>query len=201
MSWIALPSDDALRSLASQIVTRPEYARFRPVEWDLEALRSLDRWLRNLGPWENGALLGGLMLVLALLLFHIVWSLNAISRTPVREAPPPKGAGATALDAQARRLAEQGHFLDAAHQMQLACIDRLLRDGILELHRHDPNRTLRRRLASTAMSEDLKARFVGLLGRLERRWFRDPRPDASDRNLYEEWRSLHERIAAAGNSR
>jgi hypothetical protein len=205
MSWTELPSDDALRSLASEILARAQYAKFRPFRWAhpfLETLDSLHSWVEHLGALQYAALLGGLVLLLAVLVFHIVWSFRAASRATTKgENRRPKQAETTGLDAAADRLAAQGQYLDAAHQMQLACIDRLLREGILELHRHDPNRTLRRRLIATAMSEELKATFVSLLARFERRWFRDQRTDASDRDLYEEWRSLHERIASAAQVR
>ncbi|GEM_PF-3252550 len=203
MSSIDLPSDDALRSLASQILARPEYAKFRPFDevWWLHlksAVLRLQSWVANLDPWLYATILGGLVFLLALLIFHIVWSLRAAlgaaSNVPHRAA----NTHATALDVQARRLAEEGYFLDAAHQMHLACIDRLLREGVFELHRHDPNRTLRRRLKATSMREDLKTAFISLLERLERRWFRDHTEDPSDRELYDEWRDLHERIESAG---
>jgi hypothetical protein len=167
----------------------------------VEVLDSWDSWVKHLGGLGYGALLGGLVLLLAVLVFHIVWSLRVASRATTGKDRHPGPTETTALDTEARRLAQQGFFLDAAHQMQLACIDRLLRGGILELHRHDPNRTLRRRLAATAMSGELKAAFVSLLERFERRWFRDQTGDASDRVLYEEWRSLHDRIASAAQVR
>ena len=206
MTSIDLPSDDVLRSLASQILARPEYAKFRPFDaaWWVElksALLALQSWVEGLDPWLYATLLGGLVLLLALLVFHIVWSLRAALGTEARSNPGAANAHATALDGQARRLAEQGYFLDAAHQMHLACIDQLLRTGILELHRHDPNRTLRKRLRATSMSDDSKAVFLSLLERLERRWFRDHTADASDRELYDEWRNLHDRIGSAGHVR
>jgi len=83
--------------------------------------------------------------------------------------------------------------------MHLACIDRLLREGVLQLHRHDPNRTLRRRLRATSLSEDLKSVFLLLLERLERRWFRDRTAEGSDRELYEGWRNLHDRLESLGS--
>ncbi|HME69260.1 MAG TPA: hypothetical protein VKM54_05260 [Myxococcota bacterium] len=204
MSSIDFPSDDALRALASQILARPEYAKFRPfdVVWWVHlksALLRLQSWVAGLDPWLYATILGGLVLLLALLIFHIVWSLRAALGTASNANHRTAKTQATALDAQARRLAEEGCFLDAAHQMHLACIDRLLREGVLELHRHDPNRTLRKRLKATSMSEDLKAVFVSLLERLERRWFRDHTADPSDRELYDEWRNLHERIESVGH--
>jgi hypothetical protein len=204
MTSIDLPSDDALRSLASQILARPEYARFRAIEeaWWLHlesALSRLQSWIANFDPWLYAIILGGLALLLALLIFHIVWSLRAALGTASDADPQAANTQATALDVQARRLAEEGYFLDAAHQMHLACIDRLLREGVLELYRYDPNRTLRKRLKATSMSEDLKTAFLSLLERLERRWFRDRSEDPSDRELYTEWRKLHERIESAGH--
>jgi hypothetical protein len=204
MASTDFPSDDALRSLASQILARPEYAKFRPFDeaWWLHlesALLRLQSWVAGLDSWLYAIILGGLVLLLALLIFHIVWSLRAAFGTASTAHHRAANTQATALDVQARRLAEEGYFLDAAHQMHLACIDRLLREGVLELYRHDPNRTLRKRLRATSMSEDLKTAFISLLERLERRWFRDHAEDPSDRELYDEWRNLHERIESEGH--
>jgi hypothetical protein len=200
-----LPSDDALRTLASQILARPEYAQFRPFDekwWiHLESvLLRLQSWVAGLGPWEYALLLGGLVLLLALLVFHIVWSLRAALGTPSDADNRNMDRQPAGFDTQARRLAEEGYFLDAAHQMHLACIDRLLREGVLQLHRHDPNRTLRKRLTASSMSEDLKAVFLSLLERMERRWFRDHISDPSDRELYDEWRILHNRLGSPGRT-
>ncbi len=202
MSPIHLPPDDALRSLASQILARPEYARFRPFDeaWLLHLKTSILRltsWVESLGPWQYAALLSGLVLLLALLVLHIVWSLRAVLGTGSKTDTRPMERERAPLDVEARSLAEGGYFLDAAHQMHLACIDRLLREGILELHRHDPNRTLRKRIRATSMGEELKAAFLSGLERLERRWFRDHTVSTSDRELYDEWRSIYERIESA----
>jgi len=204
MNSIDLPSDDALRSLAARILARPEYLKFRPFDeaWWLHlksALLRLESWIADLDPLLYAIILGGLVLLLALLIFHIVWSLRAALGTASDVNHRAANMQGTALDVQAHRLAEEGYFLDAAHQMHLACIDRLLRDGVLELHRHDPNRTLRKRLRATSIREDLKITFISLLERLERRWFRDRTGVPSDRELYAEWRNLHERIGSAGH--
>jgi hypothetical protein len=81
--------------------------------------------------------------------------------------------------------------------MHLACIERLLRTRAFELRRHDPNRTLRRRVAAAALVPELKGDFTRLLDQLEARWFRDPAPQPRDRDLFEAWRSLHARLPAA----
>jgi len=194
-----LPSDDALRSLASEILARPEYTQFRPLDerwWRqvASALQRLQSWVAGLGTWEYALLLGGLVLVLALLVFHIVWSLRVALRTPSSSDHGGRHPQVAGFDTEARRLAQEGYFLDAAHQMHLACIDRLLREGVLQLHRHDPNRTLRKRLRASSIREDLKAVFLSLLERMETRWFRDHMADVSDRELYDEWRILHDQL-------
>jgi len=194
-----------LRSLASEILARPEYAQFRPFDekWWMHlasALLRLQNWVAGLGLFEYALLLGGLVLLLALLVFHIVWSLRIALATPSNAEHGGGDTQAAGFDTRARRLAEGGYFLDAAHQMHLACIDRLLREGVLQLHRHDPNRTLRKRLKAASLSEDLKAVFLSLLERMERRWFRDHMADASDRELYDEWRMLHDRLGSTGHT-
>jgi hypothetical protein len=99
--------------------------------------------------------------------------------------------------AEGEALAREGRFLEAAHAMHLACLAVLLGAGALELRRHDPNRTLRRRIARAAIPEGARRDFLALLGRLERRWFRDRSPADDDRELFDAWRSLHARLAPA----
>ena len=100
--------------------------------------------------------------------------------------------------ADAEVFAREGRFVEAAHCTQLASLQLLLRKQWLELERSEPNRTLRRRLAEARLSEALRDRFVGLLDRLEGRWFRDR---VEDQDLYTDWRVLHAEIAALPEGR
>jgi hypothetical protein len=100
--------------------------------------------------------------------------------------------------AEAEVFAREGRFVEAAHCTQVASLQLLLRKRWLELERSEPNRTLRRRLAAAHLPNALRGRFVGLLDRLEGRWFRDR---VEDRDLYTDWRVLHAEIAALPEGR
>jgi hypothetical protein len=198
-------TDERARQLAHEILSRPEYARFRPFDSDafqylFDQLRALFTWLSTLyveSPALWYALFTSLLLVSLALLGHVVWSI----RVALRAGPPAParrpGERPPDFALEAERLAAGGHLLEAAHAMHLACIERLLRTRAFELRRHDPNRTLRRRVAAAALVPELKGDFTRLLDQLEARWFRDPAPQPRDRDLFEAWRSLHARLPAA----
>ena len=201
--------DESVRSLAREILARGEYARFRPrdAEWFESLARSIAsafEWLAGLwstSPALYALLMLGLLAIAAALLAHVVWSVRrALSATPP-PAPAPRAAEAPDLAAEGAALAREGRFLEAAHAMHLASLAVLLGAGALELRRHDPNRTLRRRLASAPIPEPLRRDFLALLGRLERRWFRDRSPAAEDPALFAAWQALHGRLAAAPRRR
>ncbi len=112
---------------------------------------------------------------------------------PVGSDPEaPAGSGPDLL-ADAERHARDGRFLEAAHCVQLAALQSLLKKKCIELERSDPNRTLRTRLVEAPLAEPVRDRFLALLDRLEGHWFRDR---VGDRQLYADWRSLHAQIDA-----
>lgn len=196
--------DESVRSLAREILARREYARFRPLESEwlqglVRALADFLAWLADLwntNPALYALLMLGLLALAAALLAHVVWSVRrALAATPP-PAPAPR-APAPDLAAEAAALAREGRFLEAAHAMHLACLAVLLGAGALELRRHDPNRTLRRRLADAPIPEALRREFLALLSPLERRWFRDRTPAGEDPALFAAWHALHGRLAAA----
>jgi len=197
-----LLSDERARELAREILSRPEYARFRPsvlLERFADWLSATLNWLSALyevNPALWYVLFLGLVGVALALLAHVVWSV----RVALRAAPPAperRPAGEPpAFDREAEHLAADGRMLEAAHAMHLACIGRLLRSGALVLRRHDPNRTLRLRVAGAPLAPELRRDFAQLLDQLEARWFRDPVPQPRDRELFESWRSLNARLGA-----
>jgi hypothetical protein len=201
--------DESVRSLAQEILARGEYARFRPLdaEW-LErlagALAKLFEWLAGL--WSTSPVLyalfmAALLALAVLLLAHVVWSVRRALSATTPPAPAARAAEAPDLAAEAAALAREGRFLEAAHAMHLASLAVLLGAGALELRRHDPNPTLRRRLARAPIPEPLRRDFLALLGPLERRWFRDRGPDPEDPALFAAWQALHGRLAAAARPR
>jgi hypothetical protein len=202
-------SDDRVRELARDILGRPEFARFRPslpgdgwkalLEWLAKALAWLGQ-LHETSPTLWMMLFVGLLLVALLLLAHVVWSLRAALVANAADAPPRAAREGPRLDREAEQLAAAGRLLDAAHVMHLACIGRLLSSGTLVLRRHDPNRTLRARIAGARLGERDRREFLALLDRLETRWFRDRAPDRGDRELFDAWRALHARLIAESAS-
>jgi hypothetical protein len=90
---------------------------------------------------------------------------------------------------EARVLAGEGRFLEAAHRLQLGALSLLVEFDWLELARSDPNPTLRRRIARSALPERERRQLVELVDRLESLWFDARREDPS---LYGAWRSLDE---------
>lgn len=201
--------DDRVRALAAEILARDEYARWRPAnaQWWLDLLQQLQRWLAGFSDWMQALsvaqpllywlVVAGLVLVPLLLLAHVVWTLRvALAGSRPLASPPPASSDEPRFLDEAEHLAQAGCFLDAAHRVQLAAIDVLLRRQVLELARSDPNRILRRRLAESRLSEDDRRDFLALLDRFETHWFRD---GYGDRDLYEAWRALHTRLCAVSS--
>ena len=191
-------NDEQARALAREILARSRYAQWRPhgrYDW----LQSFLAWLQDLldrlndlavtRPVLYAFVLGTLLLVSLLLLVHVVYSLRlALAATP---SQPPGAPPAPSFAERAASLARAGHFLDAAHQMELAVLDLLMQRRVVVLARSEPNRTLRRRLHEAALPEGERQSLIGLLDQLERQWFRDR---AEDQTLYEAWCALHQRL-------
>ncbi len=142
-----------------------------------------------LGPaeWIVGALLVAFLIVVAVSVGRSVRATQVEAESTIAQALRARRA----LLSEADELARAEHFLEAAQRTQLAALQLLLERRWLELARSDPNRTLRLRLERTPLPDSLRARFVGLLDRLESQWFRDR---GEDRELYVAWRTLHSEI-------
>jgi hypothetical protein len=196
------PNDEHVRAVALEVLRRSEYARWREAQTVGEWLRPLLAWLEHLNgglqrlAWTQPVLywliIGGLLCTAALLLAHVAWSVRAALSVPavVATARPADGPS---LVAEAEALAARGRFLDAAHRLQLATIELLLRRRVIALSRFEANRVLRARLASAALPAAERRTLLELVGRLEARWFRDRTDDA---DLYADWRALHRRLDA-----
>jgi hypothetical protein len=143
--------------------------------------------------WAIGALLLG---VVGVALFGLAGSVLR-RRTGGSEVGKgsERGDGSPLPLQEARALAADGHFLAAAHHVQLAALQMLLERRFVELARSEPNATLRRRLSGSSLPEAEKGDFLSLLDRLEAHWFRD-RED--DRALYRDWCQLHARLDGLG---
>jgi hypothetical protein len=127
-----------------------------------------------------------------LLLAHIVWSIRSALAPPVAQRASQRAPEPPRFSEEAHALAQAGRYLEAAHRFHLASLELLLRDGALELARHEPNSKLRERLARSALPPDLRSELIRSLDSLQARWFRERR---GGRDLYEAWRALHARLA------
>jgi hypothetical protein len=197
-------SDAQVQEAAAEVLRRAPYAHWRAAEAKAAWLEPLLDWLRSFDGWlfdlsVNAPVLYWLIVIAALLtaatLFaHVVWSVRVALSMPARGAPAPAVEGAPSLAAGAEALAAEGRFLDAAHRLQLATIELLLRRRLITLARSEPNRVLRERLRVAALPDSERGALLALVDRLESRWFRDRDNDAS---LYDEWRELYRRLRAA----
>jgi hypothetical protein len=186
------------------VASRAEYARFAGPDQAVmmrivTLLRDLLDWMaalhdRSLGLWL--LFMVGLLALSAVLLTHVVWTVRSALSASARGAEPPATGERKSLAREAEALAAAGRHLDAAHALHLACIERLVERGVLELRRHDPNATLRERLSGASVADGERGEFLRLLGWLEARWFRDRAPDARDAELFSAWRLLHARLTA-----
>lgn len=201
-------TDEQVRATAADILQRAPYARWRNSEAVIAVLEPILRWLGRLNGWLLDLalrqpvlywlLIGGLLLVAAVLLAHVAWSVRIALSLP---APPPArrdaAGGGPSLFAEAEALAARGRYLDAAHRLQLATIEVLLARRLISLSRFEPNRVLRARLRGAALPEPERRALLALVDRLEARWFRDR---ANDADLYGDWYALHRRLSAVAEA-
>ncbi len=158
----------------------------------LELLRGIGRLLGLVGepPGALGLLAVCLLLAAAIVLAYRIWGTRW---RQTRAGPDARGTHHSHADSirEARALARDGHYLEAAHRVQLATLALLIETDWLELARSDPNRTLRRRVSASSLPERERRQLIALVDRLESLWFDQPR---EDRQLFDEWLALDERM-------
>ena len=194
-------SDEQIRALATEILSRDEYFRPGVAEGAWRALVArilgfLDflEALRIARPLIYWLILGVLLLAAGVLLAHVVWTVRIALRMPRPEArEPTRPAGPGFLD-QAERLAREERFLEAARRVELGTIELLLRRRVIELSRSDPGCTLRDQVRDSALPQAERSSLISLQRRLEAGLFRE---HVADRSLYEAWLELHRRLESA----
>jgi hypothetical protein len=151
---VARPAPADLRAEIERILAQPEYRRAQGT-WLQGLIKRLVEWLRDVfGDWSPQVVAlkeawpvlywvvtGLLILVAAVLLYHIGYTLSLMfrdRRPRPRPAPGRPAADPDALRAQAAELAAQGRYAEAAAALYEALIRHLDRQGIL---RHDDSRT------------------------------------------------------------
>jgi hypothetical protein len=196
-------SDSAVRELAQKILARPEYADARPSStksWLLSMLRRLLGWLGGMGELRMSAptlywlMIGGLFLILAIMVAHIVWTISAALRAP--EPPTRSASGARLRDhaAEAELLAASGSYLEAAHHLMIASFRTLAERSVIDLRPDRSNRWIRRALRDSKLNEGLVREIDRLVARTERHWFGDRENSPA---IYSDWKSAFDQVSRA----
>jgi hypothetical protein len=193
------PPDEHVRELVREILSQPPFDLWNRTE--LEVWTRLVAWFRNFVDWIDfvyvsapilyWSILVGLLLVLAALVGHIVWSVRVALQAPEPDVLPETGPARPAWANEARALASEERFLEASHLLALGSVQSLIDGGHIDLSRSDANRALKQKIRAASLPEPLTREFLRLLDDFEARWFRDRGEDAA---LYEGWRELHARI-------
>lgn len=198
---------ETIRNLAAEILQRPEYASARasedilaPLKWFLEGLEQLlgfFRWfdgLRHAAPVVYWLVFAGLLTVLALLIAHICWAVSRALRESAEIGQTREVSGRVDFSDQARSLAGEGRYLEAAHRLLLATLQHSARAGLIELRPEDTNRKVRERLNRAGLPARLRGELLALMLETERAWFRDREDDAV---LYQRWSAAYGNLTEA----
>jgi hypothetical protein len=192
----SVPSDAEVRELASRILGRPEYASWHVSETFVKGLA----WLAKLfetDPALFWILAIASLLLLLLIVAHVSYTIRVgMAGRPAAASVEPSASGPWFV-AEARALAERGHFLDAARSLQLGSIDLLIRKGHVQLGRADANGVFRRRLRDATLDAGVRDELVALVARLERSLFRDR---DEDEDLYRRWERAYAALDAQANA-
>jgi len=191
-------SDEQIRTLAAEILSRDEYVRpgISEEAWRAVLSRILGFFdflevLRISSPLLYWMIVAALLLTALAMLAHVVWTVRLALRMPGPEARERARPSGPDFMEQAESLAREERFLEAARRVELGTLELLLRRRVIELSRSDPGRELREQVRGSALPEAERSSLISLQRRLEAGLFRE---HAADRSLYEAWLELHRRL-------
>ncbi len=195
--------DGAVRDLAAQILSRPEFSAARPSaadKWFASLRQHFIDWLNQLfelhasAPGLYWLILIATFLIFALLVAHIAWTISIALRAPVPAPRTPFTEASANPIADAERMAQAGSYLEAAHTLMIATFRTLAERFVIELRPDRSNRWIRRALQGSNLDKPLARRIAELIERTERHWFgdRDSRPE-----IYAEWRTAFDELSQA----
>jgi hypothetical protein len=193
-------TDQYVRKLAVDILARPEFIGARPHSDDavahlrfiFDSIRQQLALLRDSAPLLFWTIVGAIVLVGAGLAVHLVWTLNRALSASEPDAPKLAKAALPDIVADARLLASNGNYLEAAHRVMLGTFYALAQHSVLNLRPDRPNRWIRAAIRESALAAPLSHEIDSLVERTERRWF-GTRENAPD--VYFEWLALFERLS------
>ena len=191
-----------IRELASEILARPEYAKYRTdsaeqwARWIDELLAWISR-LKDLyedSPGLYWLIVGLLTLVMLALIAHIAWSIAVALRRSQAPAEAHERPADPDVPALAAELAGRGEHLEAAHQLLLASLAHAARARVLELRPEDGNSRVCEKLQASPLAPALRTRLIALIERTDASWFgaRD-----AGQALYEQWQALYAELRSA----
>ena len=195
------PSDSSIRDLAHQILARDEYVSGDPTKNPgVRLIHTFLSWVSSLASLHDTSpalfwlVLVSLVIVAALLIAHIVWSISIAMRAPVpQDEVSISGDRSHDFIGEADRLAAGGRYLEAAHRLMLASFRTLAERSLIELRPERPNRWIREALRRSHLARSLVDDLDTLILLTERRWFGDRQNDSE---MYVHWRSAFERLSS-----
>jgi hypothetical protein len=194
-------SDTAVRKLTAEILARSEFSSVAPkapfwVEW----LRKLSRWLQKLQLLHDSApilywtVVGIAMSVSIGLVAHMIWTLrSAMSAQESSARELPGSSSAPDLVREARSLATTGNYLEAGHRLMIASFHALADGSIIELRPDRSNQWIRGAVWQSPLPRGLANDLDVMVVHTEHRWFGSRE---NDPEIYNQWLSLFERLAA-----
>lgn len=195
------PQEQAIADMAREILQRPEYARHRNSrsEWGGSVLEAAADFLQSLAelrvssPGLYWCLLGGLLLLLALLVAHVTWVLRAALKPRPTERREPQEIE-TDFAERAQQLANRGQHLEAAHELLLASLRHAAHRRVLMLHPEHGNRRVCQELRQSALPRALRENLVSLIEETDATWFGHR---GGGERLYQRWREALRQLRRA----
>ena len=195
-------SDPAVQKLTAEILARPEFANAAPAApfW-IQWLHQLSRWLQRLQVLHDSApvlywtIFAAALAASVAVIAHTIHVLR-IAMNGTADSAPGLSDPRTAPDLvrEARHLAAAGKYLEAGHRLMIASFHALADRSLIDLRPDRSNQWIRGAVRKSALPTLLADDLDALVTRTERHWFgaRENDPD-----LYQQWLSVLERLAAA----
>jgi hypothetical protein len=194
------PDGETVRRQLERVLSRPEFRPGGDFSW---LTRWLEEWFSWLGSLSSGApalfwlLLVGCLLLLALIIFHLGWTIRRMLVVAPREGADAEGAAerarlSQAYRQQARESAARGDFTEAIRFLFLSLVYRFDEEGRALFQRAYTNREYLGLFDDRPLVNQDLCVFVDVL---DANWY-GQRP--TDRQRYEECLALYDRLLQRG---
>lgn len=197
---VPTPPADAVRETRAEVFNRPEFKSGAVKDnWLLRILRDFFGWLNSLydtARWLFWLLLISCLVLLALIVFHIVYSVRkAFGSNRTRDDKSGGHAArillSTGYRQEADRRAAAGDYTEAVRFLFLSLVCRFDEQGRVSLHKAYTNREYLRLLGDQTPA---RAALRVLVDTLDDHWYGQR---VCERQQYEECLAIYERLLAA----